>query len=160
VPVGSRRCGAGHEPKLFAEDYLLARQRFQTRLLERGPAPDEAQPLTPPPGAHKDPIQIRSLDLVAWISDDRPIGVLHGQACFLHAEPLWQGHWDLTRPYIEAGYVAMMPALRGENGLPGNFSASTTRQRMCLPRPRLLRVRTRCRPGTPFLAGHSVGGMR
>ena len=72
---------ADDEPPLIHEDYALARQRFQTHLLERGPAPDQAQPITPPPGARQIRYRSGSLDLVAWISD-MPIRVLRGLPCF------------------------------------------------------------------------------
>src|SRR5262245_48405783 len=52
------------EPRLIREDYALARQRFQTDLLERGPAPDPAQPLSPPPGANRIRYRSGTLDLV------------------------------------------------------------------------------------------------
>ena len=78
---GAAGAAADNEPRLIREDYALARQRFQTHLLERGPAPDQGQPLTPPPGAR----QIRT-DPVRWTSSPGfptiPIGVLHGRACF------------------------------------------------------------------------------
>jgi hypothetical protein len=35
---GTAAAAADNEPRLIREDYGLARQRFQTRLLERGPA--------------------------------------------------------------------------------------------------------------------------
>jgi dipeptidyl aminopeptidase/acylaminoacyl peptidase len=148
-----------NEPKLIREDYALARQRFQTRLLERGPAPDEAQPLTPPPGAREIRYRSGALDLVAWISDDADRGASRPAVLFLHGgNALWQGHWDLARPYVEAGYVAMMPALRGENGLPGNFSGFYDETADVLAAAEVLRAQPGVDPARLFLAGHSVGG--
>jgi dipeptidyl aminopeptidase/acylaminoacyl peptidase len=150
---------ANEEPSLIHEDYALARQRFQTRLLERGPAPDEAQPLTAPPGAREIRYKSGSLDLVAWISDDADRGASRPGVLFLHGgNALWQGHWDLARPYVEAGYVAMMPALRGENGLPGNFSGFYDETADVLAAAEVLRVQPGVDPARLFLAGHSVGG--
>ena len=125
---------ADDEPPLIHEDYALARQRFQTHLLKRGPAPDPAQPLTPARRA-ADPLQVRlagprRLDSNAADPHDPRPAVL-----FLHGgNALWQGHWDLARPYVEAGYIAMMPALRARTACPAISPASTTRRRMCLPR--------------------------
>ena len=150
---------ADEEPPLIREDYALARQRFQTRLLERGPAPDEAQPLTAPPGARQVWYRSGSLDLVAWISDAADWGASRPAVLFLHGgNSLWQGHWDLARPYVEAGYVAMMPALRGENGLPGNFSGFYDETADVLAAAEVLRAQPGVDPARLFLAGHSVGG--
>jgi dipeptidyl aminopeptidase/acylaminoacyl peptidase len=150
---------AGNKPRLIREDYALARQRFQTHLLERGPAPDQVQPLTPPPGARHISYRSGSLDLVAWISDNTDRGASRPGVLFLHGgNALWQGHWDLTRPYVEAGYVAMMPALRGENGLPGNFSGFYDETADVLAAAEVLRTQPGVDPARLFLAGHSVGG--
>jgi dipeptidyl aminopeptidase/acylaminoacyl peptidase len=150
---------ADEEPPLIREDYALARQRFQTRLLERGPAPDEAQPLTAPPGARQIRYRSGSLDLVAWISGAADRGASRPAVLFLHGgNALWQGHWDLARPYVEAGYIAMMPALRGENGLPGNFSGFYDETADVLAAAEVLRAQPGVDPAQLFLAGHSVGG--
>jgi dipeptidyl aminopeptidase/acylaminoacyl peptidase len=156
---GSAAAAADSEPRLIREDYELARRRFQTRLLERGPAPDEAQPLTPPPGARSIHYRSGSLELVAWISDATDRGVSRPGVLFLHGgNALWQGHWDLARPYVEAGYVAMMPALRGENGLPGSFSGFYDETADVLAAAEVLRAQPGVDPARLFLAGHSVGG--
>ena len=150
---------AGDAPPLIHEDYALARQRFQTHLLKRGPAPDPAQPLTPPPGARQIRYRSGSLDLVAWISNAADPHDPRPAVLFLHGgNALWQGHWDLARPYVEAGYVAMMPALRGENGLPGSFSGFYDETADVLAAARVLRAQPGVDPARLFLAGHSVGG--
>ena len=159
LPSGAAAVAADNEPKLIREDYELARQRFQTRLLERGPAPDQAQPLTAAPGAREIRYRSGSLDLVAWISDDADRGASRPGVLFLHGgNALWQGHWDLTRPYVEAGYIAMMPALRGENGLPGSFSGFYDETADVLAAAQVLRTQPGVDPARMFLAGHSVGG--
>jgi dipeptidyl aminopeptidase/acylaminoacyl peptidase len=156
---GGVGAAADNEPPLIREDYALARQRFQTRLLERGPAPDEAQPLSPPPGARKIRYRSGSLDLVAWISEAADQRASRPGVLFLHGgNALWQGHWNLTRPYLEAGYVAMMPALRGENGLPGNFSGFYDETADVLAAAEVLRAQPGVDPARLFLAGHSIGG--
>ena len=146
-------------PPLIHEDYALARQRFRTHLVERGPAPDEAQPITAPPGAHQIRYKSGALDLVAWISDASGRSVLQPAVLFLHGgNALWQGHWDLARPYVEAGFIAMMPALRGENGLPGSFSGFYDETADVLAAAEVLRAQPGVNPARMFLAGHSVGG--
>ena len=146
-------------PPLIHEDYALARQRFRTHLLERGPAPDPAQPLSPPPGARQIRYRSGSLDLVAWISDAADPDDPRPAVLFLHGgNALWQGHWDLARPYVEAGYVTMMPALRAENGQAGSFSGFYDETADVVAAAEVLRAQPGVDPARLFLAGHSVGG--
>jgi dipeptidyl aminopeptidase/acylaminoacyl peptidase len=150
---------AADEPKQIREDYALARQRFRTHLLKRGPAPDPAQPLEAPPGARQVGYRSGSLDLVAWISEDAGSGDSRPGLLFLHGgNALWQGHWDLARPYVEAGYVAMMPAVRGENGLPGDFSGFYDETADVLAAAAVLSAQPSVDLARLYLAGHSVGG--
>ena len=52
----------------------------------------------------------------------------------------------------------MMPALRGENGLPGNFSGFYDETADVLAAAQVLRGQPGVDPARLFLAGHSVGG--
>lgn len=150
---------AMEEPKLIRDDYALARQRFQTHLIKKGPAPDEPQPLSPPHGARRLDYRSGPLSLAAWISENADRSTPGPAVLFLHGgNALWQGHWDLTRPYVEAGYVAMMPAVRAENGLPGNFSGFYDETADVLAAGEVLRAQPGVDPARLYLAGHSVGG--
>ncbi|MDW6025668.1 prolyl oligopeptidase family serine peptidase [Mesorhizobium sp. BAC0120] len=158
---------AADEPKLIREDYALARQRFRTHLVKMGPAPDEPQPLSAPPGARRLDYRSGELTLTAWISENAEPAPSTGSrptasrpaVLFLHGgNALWQGHWDLARPYVEAGYVAMMPAVRAENGLPGYFSGFYDETSDVLAAAELLRAQPGVDRERLFLAGHSVGG--
>jgi dienelactone hydrolase len=169
LPTDMVRASAEEEPKLIREDYALARQRFRTHLVKKGPAPDEPQPLSAPPGARRLDYQSGPLWLTAWISEnvEQAASVSTGSlstgsrpaVLFLHGgNALWQGHWDLARPYVEAGYVAMMPAVRAENGLPGYFSGFYDETSDVLAAAEVLRAHPGVDPERLFLAGHSVGG--
>ena len=147
------------EPNTFRDDYALARKSFRTNLLERGPAPDKPQPLSPPPGVRAVQYRSGALDLVGWMSEQaagktpRPgVLVLHG------GNALWHGHWDLARPYVDAGFRAMMPALRAENGLPGSFSGFYDETSDVLAATDVLRAQPGVDPERLFVAGHSIGG--
>jgi dipeptidyl aminopeptidase/acylaminoacyl peptidase len=166
---GTAPAAAEEEPKLIREDYALARQRFRTHLVKEGPAPDEPQPLSAPSGARRLDYQSGPLTLTAWISEDAdratPVSTASRSTgsrpavLFLHGgNALWPGHWDLTRPYVEAGYVAMMPAVRAENGLPGYFSGFYDETADVLAAAEVLRAQPGVDPKRLFLAGHSVGG--
>ncbi|MCO6051880.1 alpha/beta fold hydrolase [Mesorhizobium sp. RP14(2022)] len=148
------------EPPLILEDYAVARAAFQTKLVRQGPAPDKGDPLTPPPGARSIGYGSGNRPLSAWLSDDAPKpGEKRPAVLFLHGgNALWHGHWDLTRPYREAGYVAMMPALRAENGQPGYFSGFYDETDDVLAAADALKALPGIDPTRIFLAGHSIGG--
>jgi dipeptidyl aminopeptidase/acylaminoacyl peptidase len=148
------------EPKLVREDYAVARERFRTHLTQTGPSPDPPQPLSPPHGARRLDYRSGPLRLAAWVSENadasrpRPgVLVLHG------GNALWPGHWDdLAHPFVKAGYVAMIPAMRGENGLPGSFSGFYDETADVLAAADVLRAYPGVDPARLYIAGHSVGG--
>ncbi|WP_244639394.1 alpha/beta hydrolase family protein [Aureimonas endophytica] len=146
-------------PPLFAEDYAAARRGFATHLLRRGPAPDEGESLDAPPGARRIRYRSDGLDLTAWLSEPVPAGETRPAILFLHGgNALWHGHWDLTKPYRDQGFVALMPALRAENGQPGAFSGFYDETADVLAAAAALRAVPGVDTSRLFLAGHSVGG--
>jgi len=68
--VGAAAAPPDKAPELIRQDYMLARRSFHTHLLRRGPAPDQPQPLTAPPGARPLRYTSGSLELVAWLSEN------------------------------------------------------------------------------------------
>lgn len=154
---------AADEPALLTGDYERERHRFRTHLLSKGPAPDKYETLTAPAGA--DQIFYRTgygeeLELIAWVSKyertrkPKPaVLVLHG------GNAMGQGHWSLlAKPYVDAGYVVMVPSMRGENGQKGNFSGFYDEVDDVLSAADRLQHLPGVDPHRLFLAGHSVGG--
>lgn len=68
------------------------------------------------------------------------------------------GHWQLMKPYMNAGYVVMMPSLRGENGQRGNFSGFYDEVDDVLAAAERLAHLPGVDSGRLFIAGHSIGG--
>ncbi len=106
-------------------DYAKARESFRTRLLVRGASPKlqrhwetagrSARDLSRWPDG--------SIPLIAWINEYEPSSRLRPGVLFLHGgNATGEGHWELMRPYAEAGFVVMLPSFRGENGQAGNYS--------------------------------------
>ncbi len=159
LPLGAK---AGPSlPPLIARDYAADRQSFHTRILKPGPAPDDGDPLTEPPdGAQLLPYRSGSLDLLAWRSKlDRKAGGKRPALLFLHGgNALGVGHWELTWPYLQAGYVVMVPAFRAENGQRGAFSGFYDETADALAAAQVLAAQPDVDPSRLFVSGHSVGG--
>lgn len=150
------------EPRLLHHDYMKMRERFRTRLLQKGPAPDKYEPLTAPAGANR--IFYRSgrggeLTLAAWVSNYKRERKLKPAVLFLHGgNAMGAGQWEPLKGYADAGYVVMMPSMRGENGQMGIFSGFYDEvDDVLAAADRLAHL-----PGVDrervFLAGHSIGG--
>ncbi|WP_250995862.1 alpha/beta hydrolase family protein [Agrobacterium vitis] len=162
VPSMAQAFDVPTEPRLLHHDYMKMRERFRTRLLQKGPAPDKYEPLTAPAGANR--IFYRSgrggeLTLAAWVSTYKRERKLKPAVLFLHGGyAMGAGQWEPLKGYADAGYVVMMPSMRGENGLMGIFSGFYDEvDDVLAAADRLSHL-----PGVDrervFLAGHSIGG--
>jgi dipeptidyl aminopeptidase/acylaminoacyl peptidase len=150
------------EPRLARHDYAEVRRHFRTKLLQKGPAPDQYEPLAAAADAEK--IFYRSgyggeLELVAWVSKYKRDRAAKPAVLFLHGgNAMGTGHWQLMKPYMDAGYVVMMPSLRGENGQRGNFSGFYDEVDDVLAATERLAHLPGVDPKRLFIAGHSIGG--
>ncbi|WP_160005244.1 S9 family peptidase [Rhizobium sp. 18055] len=150
------------EPRLITRDYAKVRNRFRTKLLEKGPAPDKYEPLEAPANAEK--IFYRSgyggeLELVAWVSKYKREHKAKPGVLFLHGgNAMGVGHWNLMGPYVDAGFVVLMPSVRGENGQLGNFSGFYDEVDDVLAASDRLAHLPGVDPNRLFIAGHSIGG--
>jgi dipeptidyl aminopeptidase/acylaminoacyl peptidase len=66
--------------------------------------------------------------------------------------------WDMNLPFREAGYIVMMPMLRGENGLPGEYTLFYHEVEDVLAASTFLAARPDVDTNHLYIAGHSVGG--
>jgi dipeptidyl aminopeptidase/acylaminoacyl peptidase len=162
LPKAARAFDVPAEPQLMAGDYAKERRGFRTSLLNKGPAPDSYEPLIAPTGA--DQIFYRSgyggeLELVAWVSRFQRTPKPRPAVLLLHGgNAIGQGHWKLADPYVDSGFVVMIPSLRGENGQKGNFSGFYDEVQDVLAASDRLRHLPGVDPHRLFLAGHSIGG--
>lgn len=143
------------------EDYAVARSRFKTKLLRKGPAPYQDCSLsTPPAGVSEVLFHAGNLMLRAWIN--RPAAneqrrlpavlFLHGGFCFDSST------WEMTKPFRDAGFVVMTPILRAENGQPGYYSQFYDEVDDVVSAAEYLRSQAYVDPEKLYIAGHSVGG--
>lgn len=149
-------------PPLERQDYAVARKHFETKLIRFGPSPEQAAPLGEPPGARKvlyPSGRDGALKLIAWVSQYEPSTELKPAVLFLHGgNATGDGHWELVMPYAKAGFVAMLPSFRGENGQAGNYSGFYDETSDALAAAEFLENLPGIDKNRIYLAGHSNGG--
>jgi dienelactone hydrolase len=64
----------------------------------------------------------------------------------------------MVKPYVDAGFVVMVPMLRGENGQAGSFSMFYDEVDDVIAATKFLKKQPSVDPARMFLAGHSAGG--
>jgi acetyl esterase/lipase len=135
VACFSSLAGCGVQPKpgemppatpgleLQEEDYATVRARFRTKLVRKGPAPQRWQPVRPPAGVLQLEFRSGDLKLKAWTHRPADATKKHPAVLYLHGGwAFGEDDWDQAKPLRDAGFVVMVPILRGENGQPGDFS--------------------------------------
>jgi dipeptidyl aminopeptidase/acylaminoacyl peptidase len=142
------------------EDYATARKNFRTRLVRQGPAPQEWRRELPPPGVNEVDYVSGNLRLKAWVNRP-PIAAGHRlpAVLFLHGGfAFGADDWEQAQPFRDAGFVVMIPMLRGENGLPGNYTMFYDEVDDVLAAAEVLAGLPYVDSKKLYVAGHSVGG--
>jgi dienelactone hydrolase len=143
------------------EDYAAVRSRFHSRLLKTGPAPEQVcDDSKTPEGASRIIFSSGKLRLKAWIGRPKeksqqrfPVVLfLHGGFCFDISD------WQVTQIFRDAGFVVMIPVLRGEDGQPGNFTMFYDEVDDVMSAAEYLRHQSDIDDTRLYLAGHSTGG--
>jgi len=145
--------------ELAGEDYPTARRHFSTRLIREGPAARDRVPPRTPADAVAIDYPSAGRTLKAFVTQATP-GARRGPAVlFLHGGfSFTGGHWAMTRGFRQAGYVVMIPTLRGENGQAGVCSLFFDEVADVHAAADALTARPDVDPARLYLAGHSVGG--
>jgi dipeptidyl aminopeptidase/acylaminoacyl peptidase len=139
--------------------YVEAHAKFQTHLVRKEPAPQRYRPISPPPGTLEVPYSSGGLKLNAWVSAPPAQGQRRSAVLFLHGGFAFaEDDWEMTKPYRDAGFVVFAPMLRGENGLPGNYSMFFDELDDVLAAAAALAALPYVRADHLYVAGHSVGG--
>jgi dienelactone hydrolase len=149
------------EVAIQTESYDAARSHFRTRLLREGPSPQrEVFALRTPD--YVDQVEYPSsggLRLKAWLARQSDTAHKLPAVLFLHGGfELGAADWDMAVPYWQAGFVLMVPMLRGENGQQGTFSFLYDEVDDVLAAADQLAKIPGVDPTRIFVAGHSAGG--
>jgi len=147
------------EVTIQTENYGETRRHFRTTLLREGPAPQRDVIALRAP-AYVDEVEYSSggLRLKAWLSGHQASEKLPA-VLFLHGGfEFGAADWDMALPYWQAGFVVMVPMLRGENGQSGTFSFLYNEVDDVLAAAEYLAHRLEVDSTRIYLAGHSAGG--
>lgn len=159
APAGAVPPGGAPAAAAAANDYATARRSFQTKLTRRGPPPQESEPLRTPPGATRLDYTSGGVKLAAFVSTAPAGGGKRPGLLFLHGGfAFGDGDWEMAQPYRDAGYVVMLPTLRGENGQPGHFTLYFDEVDDVLAATDALAALPSVDGARIFVAGHSAGG--
>jgi len=138
-------------------DYAVARRQFHTRLVKQ-PSFPAAHPYTMPSDAFPLDYESSGLALTAWISH-APNEKAHPAVLFVHGGGGFDVEdWQMSQPFRDAGFIVMSPLLRGENGLPGEYSLFYNEVDDVLAAAEVLIRQPGVDPHRIYLAGHSAGG--
>jgi len=135
-------------------------RRAPTRLTRRGPSPQPHKNQPPPAGVQ--PIRYDSgpLSLNAWWLPPRVAAGKKAPALvYLHGGFAYD-HGDLKVPALfrEAGFAALAPTYRGENGNPGDFELFRGELDDAIAAIRWVAAREEVDPARIYVFGHSAGG--
>lgn len=146
--------------KESGNDLAAARRGFSTQLLRATPSPQRYEDATPPPGVQEVAYSSGDLELKAWLSADPGDGQQHPTVVFLHGGFAFaEVDWQDAQPFVEAGFVLLMPMLRGENGNPGNFEAYYGEVDDAIAAGEFVAQLPYVDKENIFLTGHSAGGV-
>jgi dienelactone hydrolase len=148
------------EVQIQDEDYTETRRHFATKLLRDGPSPQrDVIALRPPDYVEEVEFRSGTHRLKAWMSGHQQARQKLPAVLFLHGGfELGAADWDMALPYWEAGFVVMVPMLRGENGQAGTFSFLYDEVDDVLAAAEFLADHPSVDSSRIFLAGHSAGG--
>jgi dipeptidyl aminopeptidase/acylaminoacyl peptidase len=144
----------------YVGDLAAERAKHTTKLNRQTPSPQQAEPLgAAPTEARAVTFNSGSLKLKAWISDipagakkQPAIVYCHGGFAFGEED------WEQAEPFRKAGYIVLMPMLRGENGNPGNFELFYGEVDDAIAAGKFLSVLSGVDKSRIYIAGHSAGG--
>lgn len=140
-------------------DLNEARSAYSTKLLRLSKSPQPYTAESPPAGVKEIRYPSGKLLLKAWISTAAKPNVKSPAVVFLHGGfSFGSDDWEAAREFVKAGYVLLMPMLRGENGNDGNFELFGGEVDDAIAAGKYLARLPGVDPSRVYVTGHSVGG--
>src|SRR5262252_313403 len=145
------------EVAIKREDYANMRRTFRTKLTREGPAPQEEKLPQLPAGVSQVEFMSGNLRLKAWMNKPTDLRSKRPAVLFLHGGfAFGADDWKMAEPYRNAGYIVLVPILRGENGQAGYFSMFYDEVNDVIAAADLLRNQPFVDAKRMYLAGHSA----
>ena len=142
----------------YSKPYLERRKNFKTKLSRKGPAPQEWEEEDLLPGVEQFYYKSGKLKLKAWLyaadktKQNKAIVYFHGGFASSMYDMI------LMQPFIDAGFVVLCPALRGENGNPGHFELFLGEVDDARAAIKMLAKKSYVDEDHIYAFGHSAGG--
>ncbi|MFO0637341.1 MAG: alpha/beta fold hydrolase [Nannocystaceae bacterium] len=138
--------------------FLQRRAEHPTALRHDGPSTGPQRLAPAPAGAQQIAFDSGALTLAAWLALPPGPGP-HPALVYLHGGfSLAPSDFEAVRGFVDAGWVVMTPALRGENGNPGRFELLWGELDDAVAAIQWISTRDEVDPRRIHVAGHSVGG--
>jgi dipeptidyl aminopeptidase/acylaminoacyl peptidase len=145
--------------ELQKEDYAVARTKFRTRLIRLMSSPQRFEDDPPFGNITEAKFESDKVELKAWVNLPAPGMTDCPAVLYLHSGwAFGAGDWDDAESLRKAGYVVMMPVLRGENGQSGMFSMFYNELDDVLAAADYLSELKGMDPKRIYVAGHAEGG--
>ena len=142
--------------------YLQRFRNFTTTLTRKGPAPLTPKPLETPDGWHA--LKYAStdgLELKAWVHVPQRSSLDLSPAIVYFHGNFALHHYDFVKckPFLDAGYVVLLPTLRGENRNPGHCELFLSEVKDGMNAVRWIASQKFVDRARVYTFGHSAGGV-
>lgn len=145
------------EPEPYVP-FLERRAAHPTRLRRDAPSTGAYEPGVVPEGATEARYRSGEHELLAWLALPAAEGPVPGLVYFHGAFSLVPADFEAVRPFVDAGFAVLTPALRGENGNPGRLELLYGEVDDGVAAVRWLAAHPQVDATHVYAIGHSIGG--
>lgn len=139
--------------------FLERRAAHTTQLRRDAPSTGRFEPGVVPEGATEVHYRSGEHELLAWLAlPEAPAGPVPGLVYFHGAFSLVADDLEAVRPFVDAGFAVLTPALRGENGNPGRLELLYGEVDDAVAATRWFADRPEVDAEHVYAVGHSIGG--